>query len=159
MYPHNSTFVSKLNIIIKKYQIEAMDLIIETCDEDKAVYEKQIDEIKSKLIENSLYTEQNVSSYMNKLYSKAEISLEKTFRDSDEKLKEIINSNNPKEYSVLETPPNNKSLNSSNNYNDSNDNRKSKKRKRSNNIQFTPSSILKSNNNSSVLNQSSNNNK
>jgi len=106
--------------------------------------------MKSNLVKETLYTDENISAYINKLFNKAELSLEKTFRDSDEKLKEIINSKNSTENSVLKTPLNNKSGDSVNNYsNKTNTNHSGKKKRKTNNIQFTPSTILKSRNDSS----------
>ena len=37
-----------------------MNLVIETCAEDKESYDKQIEEIKTKLVKDTLYTDENV---------------------------------------------------------------------------------------------------
>ena len=150
MFPHNKTFLSKFNTIIKNTQCEIMNLIIETANDEINSCEKQIEDLKLKLVNDTLYTNDNISAYVNKLFSKVELSLEKVFRDSDEKLKEIINSKTPTEYSVLTTPRNH-TLDSSRNSSSSiiNGNRSNKKSKISNNNNnFTPSSILKSTNGS-----------
>ena len=101
-FPHHKKFVEGYNKIIEETQTKIHQYIKEIINEDIQSYMKEIDEIKIKLVQDSLYNNDNIDEYVNNLQKDEEVELTKTFYDSDKKLKECKLLNYSTEYKAIE---------------------------------------------------------
>ena len=150
-FGHNKNFIEKYNIIIKEAQKSIFDLIETTIEEELQEYTNSILNLKKTLINNKLYDESNIDSYMNKLESKAENNLDKFLKSADEAAKKIKNSNFKTEYEVLS--PSKKTYNSSP-QNESKRSNGNKRKRHNSSYSSKPKPIIKTSNTPNVNEES-----
>ena len=105
MFQHNQKYIDKHNTIIEETQAKFQELIIETINEDITIFDTEITQIKQKLIEHKLYTNDNVNEYVNKLEKNQEKELTEFFISADKQLQKTKDINYQTKYKILENKP------------------------------------------------------
>ena len=86
----NKDFINEFNEIIKESQEKIFSLITKYVDSEIEDCTNEIEILKARLVQEKLYNDDNIDSFVSNLLEIEEVKLKKEFVEKDEKLKRLI---------------------------------------------------------------------